>query len=242
MPIKKDNGKIKLDYGHRKRLREYIITNFENVSKEKIFEYLMCLAIPMRDTRILSKSILEKVGGSLINLFNKDAEYLKNSLHLTESVIASILTVSKIMSFCNTEEFLNTINFDSRNKMIKFFQKEIGSKETEYIMVLFLNSAQKLIEKRIFGDKNSSITSFNIADMITIALNNNAKFLVLSHNHPSGNIMPSLADKETTISFEETIKHINKFELVDHIIVSFDKYYSFFEHNLLKNNRRIKNI
>lgn len=235
----KDNVK-RLDYGHRQRLREYIITNFDNASKEKIFEYLMCLAIPMKDTRILSKTILEKVGGSLINLFNKDADYLKNSLHLTDSVVAAILTVSKIISFCNTEELLDEIKFDSRNKLIKYFQKEIGAKETEYIVVLFLNSAQKLIEKKIFGDKNSSITSFNIADMVAIALNNNTKFLVLAHNHPSGNVIPSLADKETTSSFEETIKHINKFELLDHVIVSTDKYYSFFEHNLLKNNKYVK--
>lgn len=239
MPTK-DNKEKKLDYGHRQRLREYIMQNFDTASKEKIFEYLMCMAIPMKDTRILSKSILEKVGGSLINLFNKNYDYLKNSLHLTDSVIASILTVSKIMSFCNTEELLDEIKFDSRNKIIKYFQKEIGFKETEYIMVLFLNSAQKLIEKKIFGDKNSSITSFNIADMVAIALNNNTKFLVISHNHPSGNVAPSQTDKETTNSFEDTIKHINKFELIDHIIVSPDKYYSFFEHNLLKNNKYIK--
>ncbi|HSQ97657.1 MAG TPA: JAB domain-containing protein [Rickettsiales bacterium] len=239
MPTK-DNKEKKLDYGHRQRLREYIIKNFDTASKEKIFEYLMCMAIPMKDTRILSKSILEKVGGSLVNLFNKNYDYLKNSLNLTDSVIASILTVSKIMSLCNTEELLDEIKFDSRNKIIKYFQKEIGFKETEYIMVLFLNSAQKLIEKKIFGDKNSSITSFNIADMIAVALNNNTKFLVLSHNHPSGNVSPSQADKETTGSFEDTIKHINKFELIDHIIVSREKYYSFFEHNLLKNNKYIK--
>lgn len=236
----KDNTQKKLDYGHRQRLREYIIKNFDTVSKEKVFEYLICMTIPMKDTRILSKTILEKTGGSFIRLFNKDYDYLKNSLHLSDSVIAGILTVSKIMSFCNTEELVSDIGFDSREKIIKFFQREIGSKETEYIMVIFLNSAQKLIEKKIFGDKNSSLTSFNIADIISIALNNNTKFLVLSHNHPSGNTSPSPEDKEATASFEETIKYMNKFELLDHIIVSSDKYYSFFEHNLLKSNKYTK--
>ncbi|MDD2839686.1 MAG: JAB domain-containing protein [Rickettsiales bacterium] len=237
---KKENKRKKLDYGHRQRLREYIIQNFDNISKEKVFEYLICMTIPMKDTRVLSKTILEKTGGSLVQLFNKDINYLKNSLHLTDSVIAGILTVSKIMSFYNTEELLDDIGFDSRDKIIKFFQREIGSKETEYIMILFLNSAQKLIEKKFFGDKNSSIASFDIANIITIALNNNTKFLVLAHNHPSGNVSPSIEDKETTASFEETIKYMNKFELLDHIIVSSDKYYSFFEHNLLKNNKYMR--
>ena len=41
----------------------------------------MCMAIPMKDTRVLSKNILEKFNGNFLNIFNKSAEFLKNSLH-----------------------------------------------------------------------------------------------------------------------------------------------------------------
>ena len=51
--ISKNNQlKKNLDYGHRQRLREQIINNYNTITKKKIFEYLMFMAIPMKDTRI----------------------------------------------------------------------------------------------------------------------------------------------------------------------------------------------
>ncbi len=224
-----------LDKGHRERLRDYIIKNYDTLTKEKVFEYFLCMAIPRKDMRLLAKTILDKVNGNINSLINKDYNCLKNSLELSDTIIAAIFTFKKIMSFCNEEELIENIKLDSITKLAKYFQNEIGSKETEYIIVLFLNSGQKLIEKKIFGDKNSGLTTINISEIVTIALNNNTRYLVMSHNHPSGNIQPSQSDKVTTSAFEETIKNINKFELVDHIIVGKNKYYSFREHNLLNN-------
>lgn len=225
-----------LDYGHRQRLRESIINNYNAIAKEKIFEYLMCLAIPMRDTRILSKNILEKVDGSFLSLFNKSPEFLRDSLNLPDTIIAAILTVSKIMSLYNTEELQDLksgIVFDSRNKIFNYFKKEIGSKDTEQTIILFLNSSQKLISKLVFGDNGITKISFNINDIISKMLNCHARFVVLSHNHPSGNPEPSKQDIDTTKLFEESIKYIGEVELVDHIIVSGNKYFSFFENKLL---------
>ncbi len=230
-----DKNKVNLDTGHRERLRNFIINNYETATKEKVFEYFLCMAIPRRDVRLLSKTILEKFNYSINSLINKDYNYLKNSMKLSEAIIGAIFTFRKLMTFCNEEELVEENKLDSITKLARYFQKEIGSRDTEYIIVLFLNSAQKLIEKRVFGDKNSSLTTFDIGEIVNIALNNNTRYIVLSHNHPSGNVQPSPSDKNTTHAFEETIKNMNKFELVDHIIVSAKKYYSFYEHNLLNN-------
>lgn len=232
--ISKNNQlKKNLDYGHRQRLREQIINNYNTITKEKIFEYLMCMAIPMKDTRVLSKNILEKFNGNFLNIFNKSAEFLKNSLHLPDTIIASILTVSKIMSYYNAEELDNYNIVNSRNELIKFFKKEIGSKDTEHTIILCLNSAQKIIEKISFGDNNLTKISFNIGNIVAKILNNKTKFVVLSHNHPSGDPTPSDEDLKTTEFFEDSIRYMGEIELVDHIIVSGNKYFSFFEHKLL---------
>ena len=75
-------------------------------------------------------------------------------------------------------------------------------------------------------------------------LNNNARYIVLAHNHPSNNIQPSQEDIIATSKFENAIKTINKFELIDHIIVGKNKYFSFYDNNLLSNslniNKKIK--
>ena len=113
-----------------------------------------------------------------------------------------------------------------------------------YIFTLFLSSNQTLIEKRIFCDKNNSFINFDVGEIINTALNNNARYIVLAHNHPSNNIQPSQEDIIATSKFENAIKTINKFELIDHIIVGKNKYFSFYDNNLLSNslniNKKIK--
>ena len=229
-------NKINLDKGHRQRLREYIIKNYDTTTEEKILEYFLCLSIPRRDTRLLAKQILEKVNGSFKTLINKDYNYLKKTLSLSDAVIGEIFTFRRMISFINEEELqenLKTKKLDTRKKIAKYLQSEIGSKDTEHILVLLLNSNQNLIEKRIFGDKNNSHIICDAGEIINTALNNNAKYVVLSHNHPSKNIQPSRDDIIATTKFETAIKTINKFELVDHIIVSDNNYFSFYENNLL---------
>lgn len=239
-----DSARNNLDKGHRQRLREYIIKNYDTVTQEKILEYYLCLSIPRRDTRLLAKKILEKVNGSLKTLLNKDYNYLKNSLQLSETVIASIFAIRKIMSFFDEEELKETLNvekLDSRKKIAKYLQQEIGSKDTEYILVLFLTSYQTLIEKKLFNDKNNGFINFDVGEIINTALNNNAKYIILSHNHPSNNVQPSHEDIIATSKFESAIRTINKFELIDHIIVSRDNYFSFYNNNLLSSISIINN-
>ena len=236
----KSNNNI--DKGHRERLRKYIIQNYDTATKEKILEYFLCLSIPRRDTRILAKVIFDKTNQSFVKLLNGDYNYLKNYLTLSDAVIAEIFTFRKIMSFTNEEmlaEDLNIKKLDSRKKIAKYLQNEIGSKDTEYILVLFLSPYQTLIEKKIFGDKNNSFITFDVGNIINTALNNNAKYIVLSHNHPSNDVMPSQEDIIATTKFETAIKTINKFDLIDHIIVGSDKYFSFYDNNLLSNNFNI---
>lgn len=237
-----DNDKNNLDKGHRERLRKYIIQNYETATKEKILEYFFCLSIPRRDTRILAKTIFDKVNQSFAKIMNSDYNYLKNYLKLSDAVIAEIFTFRKIMSFINEEQLANDLNIqklDSRKKIAKYLQNEIGSKDTEHILVLFLSPYQTLIEKKIFGDKNNSFITFDVGNIINTALNNNAKYIILSHNHPSNDVTPSQEDIIATTKFESAIKTINKFDLVDHIIVGNDKYFSFYDNNLLSNNFNI---
>ena len=55
---------------------------------------------------------------------------------------------------------------------------------------------------------------------------------ILTHNHPSGNLLPSREDKEITKRLQEGGKVLD-LALIDHIIVSGDQYYSFRENGLL---------
>ena len=89
----------------------------------------------------------------------------------------------------------------------------------EKIFVLFLNVKLKLIKLKEYDNFEISQISIPIRDIIKEAINNQASFIILSHNHPSGDTTPSKSDINSTIKLMEALDYMN-IQLLDHIIVS----------------------
>lgn len=98
--------------------------------------------------------------------------------------------------------------------------------------MLFLNKANKVLG---VCDVSRGGISGTVADpriIFAASLKANACSIVISHNHPSGNIKPSRQDQELT----EKIKHGGQFldiKLLDHVIVTNESYFSFADEGLL---------
>jgi DNA repair protein RadC len=68
--------------------------------------------------------------------------------------------------------------------------------------------------------------------VFTAALKANACNIILSHNHPSGNLKPSKADEELTKKIKEAGIYLD-IKVLDHIIVTSEGYYSFADEGVL---------
>lgn len=97
---------------------------------------------------------------------------------------------------------------------------------------MFLNKANKVLG--IFEVSSGGISG-TVADprlIFVAALKTNCSGIIISHNHPSGNLKPSRQDEELT----QKIKHAGEFleiKLLDHIIITSEGYYSFADEGLL---------
>lgn len=119
---------------------------------------------------------------------------------------------------------INSIN-DITKLLRNIFNKDTFS-WTEELIILCLNQGNKVIG---FSKISSGGFSGTIADprvILTIALNCAASYLILAHNHPSGNANPSNCDKEVTNKIKEAAKLLD-IKLLDHIILTDDDFYSF---------------
>ena len=67
--------------------------------------------------------------------------------------------------------------------------------------------------------------------IIRKAIDRKASAMILVHNHPSGNALPSAADIEMTKMLNKALK-ICDISLLDHIIIAKSSYYSFADENL----------
>ena len=102
----------------------------------------------------------------------------------------------------------------------------------EEFKVLLLNRGNRVIG--VYDVSKGGITG-TVADprlILATAINALAVNIILSHNHPSGNLKPSHADEEFTIKINEAANY-HDIKVLDHIIITAEQYYSFADEGLL---------
>lgn len=102
----------------------------------------------------------------------------------------------------------------------------------EVFAVVYLNKANKINHFEIISKGGMTGTVADPRIILKKALENEATSIVLSHNHPSGNLKPSRADEELTDKIKEASKYFD-IKVLDHIIVSEDGYFSFADEGIL---------
>jgi DNA repair protein RadC len=102
----------------------------------------------------------------------------------------------------------------------------------EQFKIVLLNRANKVLGVSLISTGGLSGTVVDLKVVFAIALKGGATSLVLSHNHPSGNLKPSGADIAITKRIKDAGKILD-IEVVDHLIVTSEAYYSFAEEGLI---------
>ncbi|OOF72430.1 JAB domain-containing protein [Rodentibacter caecimuris] len=119
------------------------------------------------------------------------------------------------------------------SEMVAFhFQTLIGYEEREMCAVLFLDCSHRLLKAEILFQGNVTSVSISPREVIKRALQLNAVAIVIGHNHPSGNVVPSYQDQKFTEGMMRVCR-LMEVDLLDHIIVFGSEYYSFSENSLL---------
>jgi DNA repair protein RadC len=80
------------------------------------------------------------------------------------------------------------------------------------------------------GGLNGTVADVRI--IMQTALKSNACSIILSHNHPSGNLVPSEADKDLTKKIREAGKFLD-IPALDHLIITSESYFSFADEGLM---------
>ena len=102
----------------------------------------------------------------------------------------------------------------------------------EEFKVLLLNQSSRVIG--VYEASTGGMTT-TVADprlILVAALKGLAVSIIIGHNHPSGNLKPSRADEELTAKIREAARFLD-INLLDHIIVTMEGYYSFADGGLI---------
>ena len=102
----------------------------------------------------------------------------------------------------------------------------------EECWVLYLNTANRLIAKEKISSGGVNSTIVDIKMILKSAMAKLACSIILAHNHPSGSKYPGEHDKMQTKRLKKAAESCD-IELVDHIIIAGDNYFSFLDEGLL---------
>ncbi len=104
--------------------------------------------------------------------------------------------------------------------------------EREEFRVLYLNNQNQLIAGETLFTGTINRTEVHPREVIKRALHHNAAAVVLAHNHPSGEVTPSKADRLITERLVQALGLVD-IRVPDHLIVGGSQVFSFAEHGLL---------
>ena len=98
----------------------------------------------------------------------------------------------------------------------------------EEVWIVLLNNDGRPLNRRFICSGGISSSVIDCRRIVKTALEGNATGVILFHNHPSGNVMPSCCDVKETEKLRDCLK-VFDIALTDHIIISDSRWYSFAE-------------
>jgi len=143
--------------------------------------------------------------------------------------IAAAFEIGRRRTSFESEE---RVKITSSKIAYEVLQKFLSDLPHEEFWVLILNRANNVVKQECISKGGITSTVVDARLICKAAIENNASSIILAHNHPSGQLMPSAEDKNITRKLKEALQLFD-IALLDHIIVGDRNYYSFGDEGIL---------
>lgn len=174
----------------------------------------------------LCQRILASTENNLNQLGKLSVNKLTEFKGIGEAKAISIAAALELGRRRREEETKVLTKITSSKMVFEIMQPIIGELPHEEFWVLYLNNSNKVIHKAQLSKGGITGTVVDARIIFRTALEYNATSLILAHNHPSGKLIASEADKEITRKLKLAGQQMDILVL-DHIIITETNYYSF---------------
>ncbi|ASB49325.1 RadC family protein [Alkalitalea saponilacus] len=175
----------------------------------------------------LARKIMAGFQNNLKELGKADIEQLKNNFHgVGEAKAITIVAAMELGRRRLLHEVPEYPSIKSSSDVYRLMQPVIGDLPHEEFWVLMLSRSNKVIHRYHLSKGGLTGTVIDVRLIMKKALETRAASIILCHNHPSGNIQPSEADKNITAKLYDAGKILD-IPVLDHVIVTDNGYFSF---------------
>ncbi|MDV7185780.1 DNA repair protein RadC [Lutibacter sp. TH_r2] len=180
----------------------------------------------------LAKRILVSVNNNLNQLGKVTVNDLIKFKGIGEAKAISIITALELGRRRRLAEAMVQSKITSSKAVFELMQPIIGELAHEEFWIVFLNNSNKVLQKQQLSKGGLTGTLVDVRLVFKKAIELNSTAIILCHNHPSGKLQPSNADKLITTKLSNAGKSLD-IKVLDHIIITENAYFSFADESLL---------
>ena len=200
----------------------------DKLNNEELLAIILKSGYHGASSKDIANILLSKVG-NIKKLNSINYETLKNIKGIGSVKACTLLSCIELGKRINNEiETLKGVKLNKVDLVYNYYKDRIGNKLQEHFYAVYLDNSKKVI-----GDKLLFIGTINFSivhprEVFKEAYTLSASSIILVHNHPGGNPIPSNQDIITTKTLIK-VGEILGIKVIDHVIICNNKYYSFLE-------------
>ena len=180
----------------------------------------------------LSKRILSSVDNNLNALGKLSISQLMSFKGIGEAKAISIIAAMELGRRRRVEDAVELIKITSSKKIFEIMQPIIGELPHEEFWIVYLNNSNKVLHKEQLSKGGLTGTLVDVRLVFKKGIELFSTAIILCHNHPSGKLQPSQADKSITSKLKLAGETLD-IKVLDHIIITENAYFSFADENIL---------
>ncbi|MBS1914420.1 MAG: DNA repair protein RadC [Bacteroidetes bacterium] len=215
-------------HGHRSRLRaRFLKAGAQGLADYELVELLLTLAIPRGDVKGPAKALIARFG-NLRGILDAPLEDLAavKGLGTVAPVALRIVREAAALYLQGRAEAQESLA--DPDALAAFWRMRIGALRDEVFEVAYLDSTLRLLRDGVERLEEGTVDRAAVYPrrVVEAALKRGAAALVVAHNHPAGDVVPSEHDKLLTRALVLAAETVH-LKIVDHLIVSSDAAFSF---------------
>ena len=230
--MQEENYPIK-DWCSDDRPREKLLTKSpKGLSNSELLAILIGNGTRNKTAVDLAREMLQLAKNNLNELAKLSVKELMRIKGIGEAKSITIAAALELGRRRQTTGLLQKPVITNSTDVATYLQALLKDYRQEVFAVVFLNRANKINHFEIVSEGGITGTVADPRIILRKALEENAVSLILCHNHPSGNLKPSIADQELTLKIKEAARYFD-IKVMDHVIVSDEGYFSFADEGMI---------
>ncbi|MCM1263097.1 MAG: DNA repair protein RadC [Butyrivibrio sp.] len=171
-------------------------------------------------------------GNGLLGLYHIPLSELMGVKGIGKVKAIKLKALAEICTRMSQTKAKKSLTFTEPYSVADYYMERLRHEKVEHILLLLLDSGLHLLEEEVISTGTSNASLLSPREVYISAFRSHASHIMLLHNHPGGNPVPSSNDIEITKKIADIGETIDV-TLLDHIIIGDNNYFSFKESKLI---------